>query len=261
MDRQKKYTHITARVNKISKLVSKHKLKYLCNYTLSEAYWRLDEGKGLLHIYDQESFNIWSDLMNQVANISSPAQLTKGQHEELSFERESIWSKMEKYRSWIDQGSTPIQLQSFASDRNIEIPFVQDAISYLAPDEFVISSLEINKILEVAQLFQDRYNSFIEDRIEKGEVKNLPRKKEVLNSTYQIRADYSKKKSDSEKIRYRLDGIWEVTPRTDYNHRNIFNENFGVIEEYVIWRKSKIKHELKSLLEFLHRIEISALAD
>ena len=261
MDRRKKYTHITARVNIYSKLVSIYRLKALCNYTLSEAYWRLEAGKGLVHVYDQESFNIWSELMNKVAKMSSPAPLTKGQHEELSIERELLWNKMEEYRSWIDQGSTPIQLHSFASDRNIEIPFVQDALLYLAPDETAISSLEINKILEVAQQFQEKYNSFIEDRIEKGEVQNLPRKKEVLNSTYQIRADYSKKKSDSEEIRYRLDGIWEVTPQTDYNHRNIFNENFRVIEEYVIWRKSKIKHELKSLLDFLHRIEIPAISD
>lgn len=261
MERRKKYTHITARVNKISKLVSKHKLKYLCNYTLSEAYWRLDEGKGLLHIYDQESFNIWSDLMNQISKMTSPAPLSKGQHEELCSHRYYIWDKMEEYRTWIDKGTYPTQLQTYAYDRNIAMPFVQFAIDLLVTNERDILSLDINEVLDLAQKYEEKYVKDTNERIDRGEIKEFRLPEELRTSTYQIRADYSHKQSNSELIRSRLDGIWDLNPKTDETHRVVYTENYRIIEEYNSWKQLKVKHELNALLDFFKRIRIPKMPE
>ena len=261
MERRKKYTHITARVNKISKLVSKCKLKDLCNYTLSEAYWRLDEGKGLLHNYDQESFNIWSDLMNQIAKMTSPAPLFKQQHEQLCSHRNYIWNKMEEYRTWIDKGTYPTQLQTYAYERNILMPFVQFAIELLVTNERDILSLDINEILEFAQKHQEKYVRDTDERIERGEIKEFRYPEELRTSTYQIRTDYSHKQSNSELIRSRIDGIWDLSPKTDETHRSIYSANHNVIKEYESWKNLKIKHDLNDLLNFFQRIQIPPMSE
>lgn len=261
MERRKKYTHITARVNTISKLVTKCKLKDLCNYTLSEAYWRIDEGKGLVHIYDQESFNIWSELMNQIAKMSSPDPLSKGQYEELCNIRHNLWNKMEEYRSWIDKGSMPIKLQSYANERNIKMPFIQNSISHLVTKESDISSLDIEVILRLAEHDEEKYHRIIKEKIEKGEITTYPLIAEARTSTYQIRADYSHKKSDSRLIRSRLDGIWNILPKTNEAHRRTYSENWSIIEDYTKWQKLKTRHELNSLLNFFERIKIPTMIE
>ena len=262
MKRNKKYTHITARVYGTAKDVSICQLRKYCNCTLSEAYWRLNDGKGLMSLYDQESFSLWSELMNEVAVIKSSIPLQKFEYEWLFSARYRVWHNMESYRVWLENGSSPIYISDIASSNGLESFFIYRALEQLYDFKtgFPNDDEMIQEVIDRAFTFSDSFNRHCQEQIDKGEEPDEIRI--PYNKVYQIRADFGHKTSDSQNIRYLLDGIWKVSDKTSEEHRKIYDHNSKVVQRYKQYLDKPKGHvNLDFFLDILNSIKIPEFDD
>ena len=253
----KKYTHITARVYKTAKEISICQLKKYCGCTLSDAYWRMEEGKGLVSLYDQESFETWSELMNGVLHIKPLSRLMPIEYDDFCAFRSNIWDRMEAYRRWLDRGSDPLYIRHIAMSIGIEDIFLYHAAERLfnfergAENDDEMKEKLIVDSIRLSDAFERRR----QEQIDNGEKPdNLYVR---YTGVYQIRADYSHKVSDSEEIRHRLDGIWSVPNKTSKEHREIYRRNASVIAEFNKYKKlPKVIADYNFYMDFLKLIQI-----
>ena len=217
----------------------------------------MEEGKGLLSLYDQESFETWSDLMNGVLHIKPLTRLMPIEYDNFCAFRNDVWNKMEAYRNWLEHGSAPIYIRQIAMSIGVDDIFLYRAAEQLFDfkkgaenDDEMIKVLSAQSI-ELAAAFERKRQEQM-DKGEKPDNLYVP-----FLKVYQIRTDYSHKVSDSEKIRYRLDGIWSVPNKTSEEERNIYRHNSTVIEEYQKYKKAnKVMADYKFYIDFLKSIQI-----
>lgn len=257
MKKIKKYTHLTARCYGTAKDISLCQLKRYCGYTLSNAYWRMEEGKGLLSLYDQESFETWSGLMNGVLHLKPLTRLMPIEYDNFCAFRNYVWNRMEAYRNWLEHGSAPIYIRQIAMSIGVDDIFLYRAAEQFFDfkkgaenDDEMIKKLSEKSINLAADFERKR-----QEQIDKGEKPDnlyIP-----FFKVYQIRTDYSHKVSDSEVIRHRLDGIWSVPNKTSGVHREIYRHNAAVIAEYQRYKKlSKVTADYNLYMDFLKSIQI-----
>lgn len=111
MERKRKYTHITAKVSPIVRAISKWRMDVTCGITLSEAYWRLCEGKGLVNRQDKELLDIWSDIVTLCRRFTgAPLPIDYELSKELRGIRNDLFERMEKYRDWLAKGNQVVRL-------------------------------------------------------------------------------------------------------------------------------------------------------
>ena len=237
MKRNKKYTHLTARCYITAKQISICQLKKYCGYTLSEAYWRLDDGKGLMSLYDQESFEQWSEVMNGVARIKPLSRLMPIEYENFCAYRNLIWENMESYRHWLEHGTEPVYFRQIASSTGIDEVFLYKAAERLFELKKGVEEDDvlINHLINLAVKLDKDFELHRQEQLDRGEKPDelfLP-----YTKVYQIRTDYSHKQSDSDLIRSRLDGIWTITNKTSATDREIYEHNKLVIARYQNIRK------------------------
>ena len=84
-------------------------LKRQTGLPLAQNYWRLREGKGLLNIFDQTSLDMWSKLISDIRRFTgSPVALPNRFMDDIRAEREQLLKRMEQYRTWLSQGTSPV---------------------------------------------------------------------------------------------------------------------------------------------------------
>lgn len=128
MDRRKKYTHLIAPCNSAARAVTAARLQKVCGSTISDAYWRLTSGKGLLTKFDAETYNLWSDIITRVRRYTnSPLPLGVDYRqpeidfkEELDTYRSGLLERMEEYREWLFHGGEVYRLPDYTP----ELPYI-----------------------------------------------------------------------------------------------------------------------------------------
>lgn len=267
MKRAKKYTHITARCNVTAKRISTWQLKKYCGYTLSEAYWRMEEGKGLMSLYDQESFELWSQIMNGVARIKPLSRLTPNEYKEFQNLRNDVWNNMENYREWLERGEMPLYVRQIAWDEiGCDEYFFYLAVEKVFGKESVIdcNQEQLNSMKRIAGKLAAEFERKQGTLIKEG---SSPENFFVpYEGVYQIRADYNHKTSNSELIRFRMDGIWSVADRSSVEDRNIYDHNKAIIQSYIDLKRERSEknknpeprsvENIEFWMNFLRKIQI-----
>lgn len=135
-----KYTHRIEKSSQLLKALTYVTLERYTGDTLSRAYWRIKEGKGLLRYDDKKFLDAWSSLITKVRRFcSSPLPLSTDQFESIKEERDYALEQMEAWRDWISLGCYPIYLYEYANYDGINefshsIISLQFAINALYPD-------------------------------------------------------------------------------------------------------------------------------
>lgn len=267
MNRSKKYTHLIARCSRTAKRISATQLKKYCGYTLSDAYWRMEEGKGLITLYDQKSFELWSDIMNNVARIKPLSSLTTEAYKEFCKLRSNVWKKMESYREWLENGSEPLYVSNLTCGNKILDPI----FFYRAVENTFGEKAEIrfdDNHLNILKTKADKLAGEFEAEQKKRAEAGMPIQSPFIpyDAVYQIRTDYTHKTSVSDIIRGRLDGIWSISDKSSTVDREVYRHNAAVIEEYLeiekSWKDKKktsnnhLSDDGEFWMEFLRRIRI-----
>lgn len=116
MDKQKKYTHLIENCNSLIKEYTDLTLERCTGDTISIAYWRLREGKGLQTYTDKNNLDTWSRIVTEVRRVfASPAPLPAELHDDLYKFRQEKLDKMEEYKDWLAYGSKPSYLYEVLS--------------------------------------------------------------------------------------------------------------------------------------------------
>ena len=103
----KKYTHITGRCSGFLRTGVSVRLKRH-NYTMSEAYWRLREGKGIVSSYDQETLISLSKMITQFRRrMGYPVRIDMLDYLRFEEERDSILRNFELFRDIVGAGQNP----------------------------------------------------------------------------------------------------------------------------------------------------------
>lgn len=129
-----KYTHRIEKCSQLLKALTYVTLERDTGDTLSRAYWRIKEGKGLLNYDDKKFLDAWSSLITKVRRFcSSPLPLTPEQFETIKEEREYALEQMEAFRDWISLGSKPKYLYE-CTDYDHSSIVLEFALNKLYPD-------------------------------------------------------------------------------------------------------------------------------
>ena len=237
MNRQVKYTHVTARTNSALKGLSVCTLEEVCNGTLSWAYRRLSAGHGLITAYDQETFELLTRLINAVRRITSPVSLSPQDYANFIGAREKVLTELEAYRTYVDNGSNPVYLDDIFTpeERNAYI------ISVYGRKDL---SAARSHLLRNRQHLKARMSRVVSEA-EKGVLSTV-----LHDTVYQIRADYSNKKSDSVFIRGLLDGIVDVPSKTNSEARKIMEDDIQIIRDFMVWREGVKARKKSEILLF-----------
>ena len=135
MDKQKKYTHLIENCNSLVKAYTEIILEKYTGDSLSTAYWRLRDGKGLQTYTDKSNLNTWSSIVTEVRRFfASPASLSMSMHKELHDYRQQKLDEMEAYKDWLANGSTPLYLYEANANTGDKL-VVHEVATYYALNE------------------------------------------------------------------------------------------------------------------------------
>lgn len=250
MERKKKYTHIIETTNGFLKAGVRCRLK-LHGYSMSEAYWRLRQGKGLVSAYDKETFELWSNMITQLRRfMGSPIKLSPGEHIKLQKVKEEVLEKMEIYRSTIETGVVPVYLTTNYRGGAVRRVLMRNLGGY---EEFI--KLNENdyddfwNLMPTTGFFEDLAEE--NDKLEKELIiyNELPEHVKryvdepgyetvfIFDKFWQIRTNFEFRCSKGAEINKTLLYIWDIPSQTDESHRQICQENLDLIE---IWKSFKL---------------------
>lgn len=280
-----KYTHRIEKCCQLLKALCYVTLERYTGDTLSCAYWRLREGKGLLTYEDKRKLDVWSKQITKVRRYcSSPKSLPFNEHETLKEKRKDLLERMEKYRDWLSLGSKPIyitdQTHHDYSDITLDI-----TLTSLFPD-IVNANIEtqkefwrshpFNEILahdeKIYEMLEPVFKSSISmsdaiDRINSEMIFDfLP-----YNKVWQIRTDMERRSSKEAYINLTMNWMRMILDRCRLDHTQIINENEHIINEFIEW-KMKTKERIKAkeeindnvydiILNILNQIRVPDISD
>lgn len=248
-----KYTHITARCSQLLKALTYVTLERCTGDTLSSAYWRLKEGKGLLTYKDKESLKRWSDQITLIRRFyASPVPLSKYEHERFYDIRDRLLTRMEAYRDWLALGSMPLYL-TVAADHDYSEITLEMAVGELNPQiidadpetqkEFW-RSLDIEEFLrcdkcvhhKVATYLKNMYRSQALDKI--GEEFNYHRL--PTDKVWQIRTDMEHRSSVGAAINDIMYWMYDVHSKSIIDSI-IMDNNKTMIDRFIQWKANTKK--------------------
>jgi len=280
-----KYTHRIEKCCQLLKALCYVTLEKYTGDTLSCAYWRLREGKGLLTYEDKSMLDIWSKQITKVRRYcSSPKGLPLKEYEILKKKRNDLLEKMEKYRDWLAVGSKPIYLtdQTHHDDSNITLDIT---VTHLYPD-IVCADIETQKefwrsrpfdkiLIEDEKIYKKlnpvfKSSQTLADAIdiiyEKTNYNFLP-----YNKVWQIRTDMERRSSKDAFINSTMNWMRMILHRCKHGHTQIILENERIINDFVEWKmkakerinaKEKVNDDFfRIILNTLDKIQVPDISD
>lgn len=248
----KKYTHITGRCSGFLRTGVSVRLKRH-NYTMSEAYWRLREGKGLISAYDQETLELLSKMITQFRRrLGYPVRIDILDYLRYAEERNEMLHNYELLRDVVGGGTQPEYMYEnhyvVAVKRVLKKRIGENYLD-LNSDEYIRfwESLSLDdmqdELYKEDSIYEeelDLYNSLSdedkENTIPPGSNSVFERDK-----LWQIRTDLEHRSSKNADIGPLLNYLWDIPSQTNEEHRNIIKNNMHVIARWV-----NFKEEVKS---------------
>lgn len=246
-----KYTHIIEPCNSLLRTGVSWRLK-THGYTMSAAYWRLREGKGLVSLYDQETFRLCSNLITAIRRfMGSPIPMTKTQYLNFKELKEQKLSELESYRTIIEAGIRPYKFSDGIEQTPIErviTGYIGNEFFDLSPEEEMLVWKKIDSdfdnFLKKLSTEQEKYlkewEAYNNLPLEKQKTTLKPGSGEDLllyNKVWQIRTDFEKRSSKGAKINETLLYIWEIPSQTDESHRSLLEEIQQIVDDWKIYKK------------------------
>lgn len=281
-NKQTKYTHITARCSQLLKALCYVTLERCTGDTLSTAYWRLREGKGLLSYKDKQTLEALSEQITLIRRYChNPSRLSNEEHQQLTDMRDELLARMESYRDWLYLGSKPAYLTNMThhdySDITLEL-----SLSRINP-EIIKATLEDQKkfwrSLEFSSLLECDQHIWHDT---KGVLENNPKHKALdriyddlqlqmlpTDKVWQIRTDMEHRSSARARINSTM--YWMVdVPSKSEGHEAILEQNKILIENFIQWviatkeqvsNKVRITDDVLGIMEsFINSIRIPEFA-
>ena len=258
INEKNKYTHIIESCSQFLKAYNYVVLERYTGDTLSGAYWRLRDGKGLVTYQDRRSLVAISKQITRIRRFcSSPVPLTEIEYNYVRDIRESLLEKMEGYRDWLAKGSVPEYLTDLADHEHSRITLElavgsmawSCVVSDIEKQKEYWRSVEVDKIIDFDRTIYKKVRSILEtvrnnrealDKIaEKYNLTMLPKDK-----VWQIRADIENRSSKNACINDTMNWICGVRSKSD-GHEGILEENDQIIDDFIRW-KLMIKEKYKT---------------
>lgn len=274
-----KYTHLIEKCPSVFRTMTKWRLQETCGYTLSETYWRLREGRGMLSYFDQETLELWSQLIAQFRRFTgSPLAIDREYYNSIRDTKSELLDKMEEYRTWLANGVQPDYLGGglpFVCEV-VQEHFLNNGKKYQEMNESeqleYLKSIDYDVLLKRADEVQEHFRQHCkrcEKRIEelreeereltmrlgKKEISEGEHKKEIRKiekavkmSEYPLLVFYDLERSRSENFTYlELDKVWQI--RTDIDHRSSKDARISATLN-LIWNvASKSTEEHRKIIE------------
>lgn len=257
MKRQTKYTHITERCSSIIKAFASLQIEQQTGDSVSAAYWRLREGKGLLTPFDKESLDLWCQLITDVRKYAaSPYPLEDKLRQQLKDKREALLEKMEEYRDWIAFGSIPTYMYENCTHPNITKITLEYCLSGMLvrksgmyPNEIPIEELKgwlmeivIPELINLSNDYASKFPDLVDYQLRYyiSEYKGWPAgfKELQTDKAWQIRTDMEHRSSVGAKINERLAWIHDVKTKTA-DHRELINQCMVAMLQFKIWKEKQ----------------------
>lgn len=257
MKRQTKYTHITERVSSIIKAFASLQIEQQTSDTVSAAYWRLREGKGLLTPFDRESLDQWCQIITDVRKYAaSPYPLEDKLRQQLKDRRESLIEKMEEYRDWIAFGSIPTYMYENCTHPNITKITLEYCLSGMLvrksgmfPNEIPaeelkgwLKEIDIQELIYLSNDYATKFPNLADYQLRYyiSEFKGWPAgfKELQADKAWQIRTDMEHRSSVGAKINERLAWIHEVETKTT-EHREVITQCMVAMLQFKIWKEKQ----------------------
>ena len=227
---------------------------------MSAAYWRLREGKGLVSLYDQETFRLCSNLITTIRRfIGSPIPLPKAQYMKFKELKEQKLSELESYRTIIASGIQPYKFSDGIEQTPIErviTGYIGKDLIDLSPEEemdvWIKIDSDFDNFLKQLSIEQEKYikewEAYNNLQLEKQKTTLKPGSGEdllICNKVWQIRTDFENRSSKGAKINETLLYIWDIPSQTDDEHRSILEE---IQQIYDLGQRTDQEHENESIL-------------
>lgn len=257
MKRQTKYTHITERCSSIIKALASLQIEQQTSDTVSAAYWRLREGKGLLTPFDRESLDQWCQIITDVRKYAaSPYPLEDKLRQQLKDRRESLIEKMEEYRDWIAFGSIPTYMYENCTHPNITKITLEYCLSGMLvrksgmfPNEIPaeelkgwLKEIDIQELIYLSNDYATKFPNLADYQLRYyiSEFKGWPAgfKELQADKAWQIRTDMEHRSSVGAKINERLAWIHEVETKTT-EHREVITQCMVAMLQFKIWKEKQ----------------------
>lgn len=197
LNKNTKYTHLIERCNVAMRALAKWRCREVCGYTLSEAYWRIRDNKGLMNTFDRETLELWSKVITKFRRHSGcPVTLDDGDYNALKASRERILKEMERYRDMLvyKAEKEPERLcgdYDFLADAAILEQFNLNNLDWKLLDEDsldgFIKSIDYDAINQRVNDLIPRYRAFIKDQNEK--IAELRKQEEAIGEAYSNRVE------------------------------------------------------------------------
>lgn len=195
----------------------------MCGYTLSEAYWRIRDNKGLMNTFDRETLELWSKVITKFRrHCGSPAKLDDEWYDGFIHKRQKILEDMERYRDLLvcKADKQPIRLGGDYTDlagAAVLEQFNLNKLDWKLLDEDslqgFIESIDYDALNKRINELIPRYKAFLSDKNKKIEqleaqkkqlFDELNKKREVLQHTTDSKLlitlmhnlDYEEKETD-----------------------------------------------------------------
>ena len=250
MERKKKYTHIIEKAVRFLKIGVSLRLKQH-SYTMSDAYWRLRDGKGLISSYDQETFKICSDLITQIRRyMGSPVALHRQDYNRIKSSKEDIIDILEFFRKKIENGVKPqyiydncefktanFALRELLREKSIELTeqtldeVIADFWENL--DEERMFKIIADKDAEIVEALE-KYAALSEEEKIKCHGEPYDNVLFRFDSVWQIRTDYERKSSIEVNINKRLCFIWNIPVLTTDEHRILLGQMNYIVQNWKV---------------------------
>lgn len=267
-----KYTHITGKCSKFLKAGAAVRLKRH-NYTLSAAYWRLRDGKGLISAFDQKTLELCFKLITQIRRyLGSPVPLSDEYYNSLFTRKKTVIDALEKYRTKLEFGAKPEYLNDkhyTVAVNRVLFRVVGNRQYKMTMDEMVnfwekFPQKEFNQEVKVAhKIFEEELDAY--EKLNDEQKRNIrtPGLMEVFafDGVWQIRTDFDKRSSIGAKINERLEYIWNIPNLTDDKHQSFFINSLQLVEDWKVL-KSEIRRKIKNkepIYEDVHSIMLDML--
>ena len=264
MKPQVKYTHITERCSSIIKAFASLRIEQQTGDTVSAAYWRLREGKGLLTPFDKETLDFWCQFITDVRKYAaSPYSIDDKLRLKLKEKREAILDKMEEYRDWLAFGSLPTYMYEDSTCPEVLSVTLEYCLSGMLycltglganaiPAEELKGWLMEIRIPELIMLSKDYADKFPANMVAYQlreiirDYDQWPRGFAELETdkTWQIRTDMEHRSSVGAQINKRLAWINEVKTKTA-EHRDQIIQSMGNMARFKLWKtkqRALIRH-------------------
>lgn len=257
MKRQTKYTHITERCSSIIKAFASLQIEQQTSDTVSAAYWRLREGKGLLTPFDRESLDQWCQVITDVRKYAaSPYPLEDKLRQQLKDRREALIEKMEEYRDWIAFGSIPTYMYENSIRSNITKITLEYCLSGMLvrksgmyPNEIPaeelkgwLKEIDIQELIYLSNDYATKFPNLADYQLRYfiSEYKGWPAgfKELQADKAWQIRTDMEHRSSVGAKINERLAWIHEVETKTT-EHREVITQCMVAMLQFKIWKEKQ----------------------